>query len=86
MSIHSIRSVAAVLAVTTALATPALATPPKDAPTIVSEQGPNSLDSMVPTANDHRHMVVSQIYDRLVSICKLKSLDKRFDGRHSIAT
>ena len=29
--------------------------------------GPNGLDTMVPTANDHSRMVVWQAYDRLVS-------------------
>lgn len=40
---------------------------PKDTLVIVSEMGPNSLDTMVPTANDHSRMVVWQTYDRLVS-------------------
>src|SRR5580658_1428071 len=40
---------------------------PKDTLVIVSEMGPNSLDTMVPTANDHSRMVVWQAYDRLVS-------------------
>jgi peptide/nickel transport system substrate-binding protein len=75
MLIHSVRSVAAVLAVTAALATPALAATPKDTLTIVSEQGPNSLDTMVPTANDHSRMVVWQIYDRLVSNGEKKLAD-----------
>jgi peptide/nickel transport system substrate-binding protein len=39
----------------------------KDTLVIVSEMGPNSLDTMVPTANDHSRMVVWQAYDRLVS-------------------
>src|SRR5258708_21556588 len=34
---------------------------------MVSEMGPNGLDTMVPTANDHSRMVVWQAYDRLVS-------------------
>ncbi len=40
---------------------------PKDTLVIVSEMGPNGLDTMVPTANDHSRMVVWQAYDRLVS-------------------
>jgi peptide/nickel transport system substrate-binding protein len=40
---------------------------PKDTLVIVSEMGPNSLDTMVPTANDDSRMVVWQAYDRLVS-------------------
>jgi peptide/nickel transport system substrate-binding protein len=75
MLIHSVRSIAAVLVVTAALATPALAATPKDTLTIVSEQGPNSLDTMVPTANDHSRMVVWQIYDRLVSNGEKKLAD-----------
>jgi peptide/nickel transport system substrate-binding protein len=43
------------------------APPPKDTLVIVSEMGPNGLDTMVPTANDHSRMVSWQIYDRLVS-------------------
>src|ERR1700716_3085055 len=39
----------------------------KDTMVIVSEMGPNGLDTMVPTANDHSRMVVWQAYDRLVS-------------------
>ena len=39
----------------------------KDTLVIVSEMGPNGLDTMVPTANDHSRMVVWQAYDRLVS-------------------
>ena len=39
----------------------------KDTLVIVSEMGPNSLDTMIPTANDHSRMVVWQAYDRLVS-------------------
>ena len=49
------------------LAAPAIAATPKDVLSIVSEQGPNSLDTMIPTANDHSRMVVWQAYDRLVS-------------------
>src|SRR3984893_15373028 len=40
---------------------------PKDTLVIVSEMGPNGLDTMVPTANDHSRMVVWPAYDRLVS-------------------
>jgi peptide/nickel transport system substrate-binding protein len=40
---------------------------PKDTLVIVSEDGPNGLDTMVPTANDYSRMVVWQAYDRLVS-------------------
>ena len=40
---------------------------PKDTLVVVSEQGPNGLDTMVPTANDHSRMVVWQAYDRLVT-------------------
>src|SRR5271155_1155178 len=40
---------------------------PKDTLVIVSEMGPNGLDTMVPTANDHSRMVIWQAYDRLVS-------------------
>ena len=40
---------------------------PKDTLVIVSEMGPNGLDTMVPTANDHSRMVNWQAYDRLVS-------------------
>ena len=40
---------------------------PKDTLVIVSEMGPNGLDTMVPTANDHSRLVVWQAYDRLVS-------------------
>ncbi len=48
-------------------AVPALAETPKDTLVIVSEMGPNGLDTMVPTANDNSRMVVWQAYDRLVS-------------------
>src|SRR3954465_14161946 len=39
----------------------------KDTLVIVSEMGPNGLDTMVPTANDHSRMVTWHAYDRLVS-------------------
>jgi peptide/nickel transport system substrate-binding protein len=48
---------------------------PKDTLVIVSEMGPNSLDTMVPTANDHSRMVVWQVYDRLVSHGEKKLAD-----------
>ena len=40
---------------------------PKDVMVVVGEQGTNSLDTMVPVANDYSRMVVWQIYDRLVT-------------------
>jgi peptide/nickel transport system substrate-binding protein len=40
---------------------------PKDTLVIVSEDGPNGLDTMVPTANDYSRMVNWQAYDRLIS-------------------
>jgi peptide/nickel transport system substrate-binding protein len=40
---------------------------PKDTLVIVSEMGPNGLDTMLPTANDDSRMVNWQAYDRLVS-------------------
>lgn len=59
---------AALLVAMAATAGPAVAAgAPKDTLVIVSEMGPNSLDTMVPTANDHSRMVVWQAYDRLVS-------------------
>ncbi len=60
---------AALLLGTTALwALPAAAAGvPKDTLVVVSEMGPNGLDTMVPTANDDSRMVNWQIYDRLVS-------------------
>ncbi|WP_037448205.1 ABC transporter substrate-binding protein [Skermanella stibiiresistens] len=49
-------------------ATAPLAAPaPKDTLVIVSEMGPNGLDTMVPTANDHSRLVSWHVYDRLVS-------------------
>jgi peptide/nickel transport system substrate-binding protein len=47
----------------------------KDTMVIVSEMGPNGLDTMVPTANDHSRMVVWQAYDRLVSHGEKKLAD-----------
>src|ERR1700742_4103625 len=65
------RSLIAVTLLTASIAlpgTPSLAAEvSKDTLVIVSEMGPNGLDTMVPTANDHSRMVVWQAYDRLVS-------------------
>lgn len=63
------------LALAAVLTEPALAATPKDTLTIVSEQGPNGLDTMVPTANDHSRMVVWHVYDRLVSHGEKKLAD-----------
>lgn len=58
----------ALLLATSALAgAAAQAATPNDTLVIVSEMGPNGLDTMVPTANDHSRMVNWQAYDRLVS-------------------
>jgi peptide/nickel transport system substrate-binding protein len=46
---------------------PVSAATPKDVLVVVGEQGTNSLDTMVPIANDYSRMVVWQVYDRLVS-------------------
>ena len=40
---------------------------PKDVLVVVGEQGPNSLDTMVPVANDYSRLVAWNVYDRLVS-------------------
>src|SRR3984957_401046 len=48
---------------------------PKDTLVIVSEMGPNGLDTMLPTANDHSRMVNWQAYDRLVSYGQKKLPD-----------
>ena len=48
---------------------------PKDTLVIVSEMGPNGLDTMVPTANDHSRMVNWQAYDRLLSHGEKKLAD-----------
>jgi peptide/nickel transport system substrate-binding protein len=40
---------------------------PKDVLIVVNEMGPNSLDTMLPAANDQARMVAWQVYDRLVS-------------------
>ena len=45
----------------------AKAATPKDVLIIVNEQGPNSLDTMLPSANDQSRMVAWQVYDRLVT-------------------
>ena len=48
------RAMMAALTLTSAFAAqPASAETPKDTLVIVSEMGPNGLDTMVPTANDH---------------------------------
>ena len=65
----------ACLSLTVMPGAPALAATPKDTLVIVSEQGPNGLDTMVPTANDHSRMVVWQVYDRLVSHGEKKLAD-----------
>lgn len=46
---------------------PAAAATPKDTLVLVNEMGPNSLDTMLPSANDQARMVAWNIYDRLVS-------------------
>ena len=40
---------------------------PKDVLVVVGEQGPNSLDTHVPTANDYSRLVAWNVYDRLVT-------------------
>ena len=45
----------------------ARAATPKDVLVIVGEQGPNSLDTMVPTANDYSRLVAWNCYDRLIT-------------------
>ena len=40
---------------------------PKEVLVVVGEQGPNSLDTMVPVANDYSRLVAWNVYDRLVS-------------------
>jgi peptide/nickel transport system substrate-binding protein len=47
--------------------TPAEAATPKDVMVVVGEQGTNSLDTMVPVANDYSRFVAWNVYDRLVS-------------------
>ncbi|WP_200841151.1 ABC transporter substrate-binding protein [Geminicoccus flavidas] len=46
---------------------PAQAATPKDVLILVNEMGPNSLETMLPAANDQSRMVAWQVYDRLVS-------------------
>ncbi|WOB06232.1 ABC transporter substrate-binding protein [Piscinibacter gummiphilus] len=67
MPLTTLRRSAALALLAAALVMPALAAPPKDTLVIVSEMGPNGLDTMVPTANDHSRMVAWHVYDRLVS-------------------
>lgn len=45
----------------------AFAKTPPDVLVVVGEQGTNSLDTMVPVANDYSRMVNWQVYDRLVT-------------------
>ena len=45
----------------------ALAATPKDTLILVNEMGPNSLDTMLPAANDQARMVAWSVYDRLVT-------------------
>lgn len=46
---------------------PAMAETPRDVLVVVGEEGPNSLDTMVPTANDYSRLVAWNVYDRLVT-------------------
>jgi peptide/nickel transport system substrate-binding protein len=72
------RQIVAVLLAASAVALPhggAAAATAKDTLVIVSETGTNSLDTMVPTANDLSRMVVWQAYDRLVSHGEKKLAD-----------
>jgi peptide/nickel transport system substrate-binding protein len=46
---------------------PVEAATPKDVLVVVGEQGPNSLDTMVPVANDYARLVCWNVYDRLVT-------------------
>ena len=59
---------------------------PKDTLVIVSEMGPNGLDTMVPTANDHSRMVNWQAYDRLVSHGEKKLPDGTVSYDASVVT
>jgi peptide/nickel transport system substrate-binding protein len=64
------RRLAGALLLATALTLPSMAAraaTAKDTLVVVSEMGTNSLDTMVPTANDLSRMVVWQSYDRLVT-------------------
>jgi len=45
----------------------AKAATPADVLVVVGEQGPNSLDTHVPTANDYSRLVAWNVYDKLVS-------------------
>jgi len=45
----------------------ARAATPADVLVVVGEQGPNSLDTHVPTANDYSRLVAWNVYDKLVS-------------------
>ncbi len=67
MPLRPLQHAAALIVLAATLMAPAFAAPPKDTLVIVSEMGPNGLDTMVPTANDHSRMVAWHIYDRLVS-------------------
>ena len=70
------RALMTALMLTSAFAAqPAGAETPKDTLVIVSEMGPNGLDTMVPTANDHSRMVTWHAYDRLVSHGEKKNAD-----------
>jgi peptide/nickel transport system substrate-binding protein len=72
------RHILAALLTASALTMPvshARAATANDTLVIVSETGPNSLDTMVPTANDLSRMVVWQAYDRLVSHGEKKNAD-----------
>src|ERR1700722_18600859 len=59
---------------------------PKDTLVIVSEMGPNGLDTMLPTANDHSRMVNWQAYDRLVSYGQKKLPDGTISYDASVIT
>ena len=67
--------IAALMLTSAFAAQPAGAETPKDTLVIVSEMGPNGLDTMVPTANDHSRMVTWHAYDRLVSHGEKKNAD-----------
>lgn len=49
------------------LKAPAHAATPSDTLILVNEMGPNSLDTMLPAANDQSRMVAWNVYDRLVT-------------------
>ena len=46
---------------------PASAATPSDTLILVNEMGPNSLETMLPAANDQARMVAWSVYDRLVT-------------------